>query len=153
MYGDNGLLINLDAFRVAVDGAGVLVTGFSHFPDRLLVDARSNEEEGPLVQVVDPAGSIQERLAWLMRRRPSLGATQSLKVLSWPHSIDFLVQSALWEHVCRRVSADIEPEVRLQCDLALKQLQNLELSANQEMLKGKDCFTLWRREEVKEGRA
>lgn len=153
IYSDNGVLVNLEEFGAAVDGAGVLAIGFLHFPERLLVDARSNEDEGPLVQVVDPAGSMQERLAWLTRRRPSLGAPRALKVLSWPHSIELLVQSALWEHVRRRVSADIEPEVRLQCDLALKQLQNLELSATRALLKGKDCLTLWPPREVKEGRA
>lgn len=152
MYGDNGLLVNFEEFGVVIDGAGVLVIGFSHFPERLLIDARSNEMEGPLVQVVEPAHSTEGRSAWLTRRRPSLGNPRLLTALSWPHSVDLLVQSVVWERVRQRVSSDIDPEVRVQCDFALRQLQNLELSASQQLLKGKDCFTLWPPSEVIDGR-
>jgi hypothetical protein len=152
VYGDNGVLVDFKEIGAVIDDAGVFSLGFPHFPERLLVDARSNEEEGPLVQVVEPAGSMRQRLTWLYRRRPSLGAPQSLSFLVWPHSISLLVQSAVWERIRHRVSADIEPDVRAQCDLALKQLQNLDFSASQALLRGEQCFTLWPPQEVKEGR-
>jgi hypothetical protein len=153
MHGDNGLLVNFEEFGVVIDSAGVLAIGFSHFPERLLVDPRSNEREGPLVQIVEPAHSTDERLSWLTRRRPSLGTPRSLTALLWPHSMELLVQSATWERIRRRVSSDIEPEVRLQSEMALKQLQNLEASAVQELLRGIGCSTFWPRKEVKEGLA
>lgn len=153
MYGDNGILIDIEEIGVIIDSAGVFALGFPHFPERLLVDARSNEEDGPFVQVVEPAGSQQKRLAWLHRRRPSLGKPQSMSFLVWPHSISFLVESAVWDRIRHRVSADIEPEVRAHCDLALKQLQDLDLSVSQALLNGSQCFTLWPAQEIKEGRA
>jgi hypothetical protein len=152
MYGDNGVLVDFEKMGLIIDGAGVFAFGFPHFPERLLVDARSNEREGPLVQVVEPAGSPQQRLTWLYRRRPSLGAPQTLSFLVWPHSVSFLVDSAVWDRIRRRVSADVESEVRAQCDLALKQLQNLDLSASQAVLRGEQCVNLWPPQEVKEGR-
>ena len=153
MYGENGVLVDFEELSVVIDGADVIAFAFPHFPERLLVDARSNEKEGPLVQVVDPAGSARQRVNWLYRRRPSLGPPPSLSFLVWPHSISFLVQSTVWDRIRQRVAADMEPEVRAQCDLALKQLQNLDLSASQALLKGEQCLTLWPPQEVREGRA
>jgi hypothetical protein len=53
VYGDNGVLVDFEEIGAVIENAGVFSLGFPHFPERLLVDARSNEEEGPLVQVVD----------------------------------------------------------------------------------------------------
>jgi len=153
MYGDDGVMVNFEAIGKIIAASDVFVLGFAHFAKRLLVDARSNEKEAPLVQVVEPAGSPPERLAWLHRRRPTLGVAQSVSFLAWPHSPSFLVQSSVWDQIRHRVCADIDPEVRSQCDLALRQIQNLEVSASQAILRGEQCFTLWPRQEVKEGQS
>ena len=153
MYGDNGIMVDFEAMGKIIAASDVFVLGFAHFTERLLVDARSNEKEAPLVQLVEPAGSPPERLAWLHRRRPSLGVAQSVSFFAWPHSLSFLVESNVWDQIRHRVCADIDPEVRAQCDLALKQMQNLEVSASQALLRGEQCFTLWPRQEVKEGQS
>lgn len=152
MYGDNGVLVNLEEIGRLIASADIFVLAFPHIPERLLVDARTNEEEAPLVQVVEPAGSGPERLIWLRRRRPSLGTPQSFSFFAWPHSPSFLVKSAVWDQIRHRVGAEIDPMVRTQCDLALKQLQNLDVSASQALIRGEQCFTLWPRQDVKEGR-
>jgi hypothetical protein len=153
MYGDDGVIVDFEVIEKVIDASDVFVLGFAHFAERLLVDARSNEQEAPLVQLVEPAGSPPERLAWLRRRRPSLGLARSVSFLAWPHSPSFLVESKVWDQLRHRVSADIDPEVRAQCDLALRQIQNLDVSASQALLRGEQCFTLWPRQEVKEGRS
>jgi hypothetical protein len=151
MHGDNGVLVDFVEISRLIASADIFVLAFPHTPECLLVDARANEKEGPLVQVVEPAGSPPERLVWLQRRRPSLGAPQSLSFFAWPHSPSFLVESAVWDRILHRVGADINPVIRVQCDLALKQIQNLDESASQALLRGEQCFTLWPRPEVKEG--
>jgi len=153
MYGDDGVMVDFEVIEKVIAASDVFVLGFAHFAERLLVDARSNEKEAPLVQLVEPAGSPPERLAWLRRRRPSLGLAQSVSFFAWPHSPSFLVESKVWDQIQHRVCADIDPEVRTQCDLALKQIQNLEVSASQALLRGEQCFTLWPRQEIKEGRS
>ena len=152
MYGDNGVLVNLEEISKVIAAADVVAIGFAQFPERVLIDARANEEELPLVQVVDPAGSPRERLAWLYRRRPSLAPPHSVSFVAWPHSPALLVQSGVWEDVRRRVGADTEPEVGAQCDLALKQVQNLDVTASLAILKGENCVNLWPRQGVQEGR-
>jgi hypothetical protein len=152
MYGDNGITVDLEEIKRVIAIAPIFALGFALFPERLLVDARSNEDETPMIQVVDPAGSARERVAWLSRRRPSLGPPQSLGFLSWPHSPGFLVESGVWERILVRVGADVEPEMRTHCDLALRQIQNLDLTASQALLRGDGCLSLWPRREVSEGR-
>lgn len=153
MYGDNGVLVDLEEIGTVIASAEIFVLSFPHFRERLLVDARTNEKEAPLVQLVEPAGSPQERLSWLRRRRPSLGVAQSVSFFAWPHSSIFLVESSVWDKIQHRVCADIDPEVRTQCDLALKQIQNLDMSASLALIRGEQCFTLWPHQEVKEGRS
>jgi hypothetical protein len=152
MYGDNGILVDVEEIGKMIDGADVFALGFAHISERLLVDSRSNDEEVALVQIVEPAGSAPERLSWLYRRRPSLGAPQSFAFIGWPHSPGFLVQSGVWGRICARVGAALETDVRAQCDLALRQLQNLDTSATQAILQGERTLDLWPRTEVHEGR-
>ena len=84
MHGDNGVLVDFVEISRLIASADIFVLAFPHTPECLLVDARANEKEGPLVQIVEPAGSAPERLTWLQRRRPSLGAPQSLSFFAWP---------------------------------------------------------------------
>jgi hypothetical protein len=150
MYGDNGILVDVQQIGKIVEDSDVFALGFANISERLLVDVRSNDRETALIQIVEPAGSGSERREWLRRRRPSLGPVESLFFIGWPHSPGFLVQSGVWDRICTRVGAAAEPEVRSQCDLALRQLQNLDLSATQAILRGERSVNLWPRTEVPE---
>lgn len=152
MYGDNGVMVDVEEIGKVMAASDVFVIGFAQFPERLLVDARSNKRELPLIQVVEPAGSAPERLTWLHRRRPSLGLAQSLTFVGWPHSPNFLVESGTWDRLRERVGAETDGEVQSQCDLALRQLLNLHMSATQALLRGDHCYNLWPRQEVPEAR-
>ena len=143
MYSENGILVDFDEIKKLIDNAEVFAIGFANFPERLLVDARSNERETALVQVVEPAASAQERLAWLQRRRPSLSVPQTFTFVAWPHSPSLLVESGVWERVLKRVAASLDSRVEVQCGLALKQLTNLDSEAIFALLKGENCITLW----------
>ncbi len=143
MYSENGVLVDFGEINDLISNADVFVAAFANFPERLIVDTRGNEVEAPLVQIVDPARSAQERSAWLQRRRPSLGAPEGFSFFPWPHSPSLLVTSGIWDRIRRSVGADIEPEVSTQCDLALRQLQNLDTAASMAAIQGEGFLTLW----------
>jgi hypothetical protein len=147
MYSENGVLVDFGEIGKLVGEADVFVVGFANFPERLLVDSRSNSKEMPLVQVVEPSTGARARLNWLKRRRPSLGQPEQFSFFAWPHSPSFMRESGVWERIERRVDAGGEPEVQVQCDLALKLLENLDSEAAMAILKGERCITLWPREE------
>jgi hypothetical protein len=82
-------------------------------------------------------------MVWLSRRRPSLGVPEAFSFFAWPHSPNFMVQSGIWDRIRRTVGADHDNEVAVQCDLAIKQLYNLDREATFALLKGEHCLTLW----------
>jgi hypothetical protein len=96
-----------------------------------------------MIQVVEPARSARDRMVWLSRRRPSLGVPEAFSFFAWPHSPHFMVQSGIWDRIRRRVDADLDSQVSVQCDLAIKQLLNLDREATYALLKGEHCLTLW----------
>ena len=149
MYSENGVLVDFEEINKLVEAADVFTVGFATFPERLIVDARSNEIETPLVQVVDPARSARDRLNWLNRRRPSLGTPEAFSFFAWPHSPGFMVQSGVWDHIRGRVEHG-DPQVQVQCDLAIKQLLNLDHEATLALLRGEHSLTLWPREKQDE---
>jgi hypothetical protein len=144
MHSENGVLVDFEEIGKLVETADVFTVGFANFPERLIVDARSNEIETPMVQVVEPARSARDRLNWLNRRRPSLGAPEAFSFFAWPHSPSFMVQSGVWDGIRNRVEMDTN--VGVQCDLAMKQLLNLDHEASLSVLRGDHCLTLWPRE-------
>ena len=149
MYSENGVLGDFDEINKLLGAADVFTVGFATFPERLIVDTRSNHRETPMIQVVEPARSARDRMHWLNRRRPSLGAPEAFSFFAWPHSPSFLVQSGIWDRIRSTVCGD-DPNVEVQCDLAIKQLLNLDREATLAVLKGEHCLTLWPREPAKD---
>lgn len=145
MYSENGVLVDFEEINKLVDAADVFTVGFATFSERLIVDARSNDVETPMVQVVEPSRSARDRLNWLNRRRPSLGVPEAFSFFAWPHSPSFLVQSGVWDHIRDRVEHG-DANVGVQCDLAIKQLLNLDRETTMAVLRGEHTLTLWPRD-------
>ena len=145
MYSENGVLVDFEEISKLVESADVFTVGFATFPERLIVDARSNEIETPMVQVVEPARSARDRLNWLNRRRPSLGAPEAFSFFAWPHSPSFLVQSGVWDRIRGRVEHG-DSQVAVQCDIAIKKLLHLDHEATMAILRGEHALTLWPRD-------
>ena len=146
MHSENGVLVDFEEIGRLVSGADVFTVAFGNFPERLIVDTRSDDRESPMIRVVEPARSARDRLAWLTRRRPSLGVPDQFSFFAWPHSPAFMVESGIWDRICRRIDSS-HPDVAVQCARALGKLQNLDYQTSQAVLNGDNCLTLWPREE------
>jgi hypothetical protein len=143
MQSENGLMIDVGQVREAVDKADVFVIGFSNLQERLLVDTRSNETQGPMVKLVEPLGSIQERLFWLGKERGAFGMPKAFTFLPWPHSVGFLEESGIWERIRGRVGAATDPAAAHQCDAALAELRELSRKVLLAAALGHNFVTLW----------
>ena len=138
-------MIDLDEVKKAVEACDVFTIGFRLFPQRLITDTRSLEEEGPMVAVVEPVATVEERFFWLGQKRPRFGPPERFSFFIWPHSIGFLDNCRLVEAIRERCQPDKWPHVRQQVDQALAELRRLETKAGQDALMGKDYHTLWSR--------
>ena len=56
-----------------------------------------------------------------------------------------MVQSGVWERIRNRVEHG-DTHVQVQCDLAIKQLLNLDHEATLAILRGEHALTLWPRD-------
>ena len=49
MYSENGVLVDFDEISKLLSTADVFTVGFATFPERLIVDTRTNERETPMI--------------------------------------------------------------------------------------------------------
>jgi len=135
---------DLQEILAILGSTDVVVIGFSIFPERLVVDFRSNRAEAPLVKLMEPLNSWVERIRRLMTLRPSLGRPQTRVFFIWPHSVTALVNSGIWERLAERCTAardDCADAVKE----ALRQLYLREREGLVEAIRGERYETLWRR--------
>jgi hypothetical protein len=136
--------IDLDEVRRVIDAADVLVVRFSVTDRRLLVDARTNDTEGPLVRVVPPVNSGEERFRALKAIRPRFRTPQRILTFQWPRHARALVESGVWDYLARRVCGLGWSDTAAQCDAAVRELIESERLVEVEAIRGGDGFkTLW----------
>ncbi len=145
MYTENGVIIDLGEVKKAVEQADVFAVGFRLFPERLLVDSRHDEKTPPLVQVVEPVASVEQRFFWLGQHRPSLGTPERFLFFFWPHSIPFLRESSLAGAISGRIVATGYADAVPMCEAAFADLAERERKATLAAVRGENCLTLWPR--------
>jgi hypothetical protein len=139
-----GFGIDLEEVRRVVDAAEVLVVRFAITDRRLLVDARTNDEFGPLIKVVPPAANAEERFRSLKVMRPRFRVPERILTFEWPRHARALAEAGLWDHVARRLVALGWPETAAQCDEAYRQLVEEEQRVESAAIRGAEGFqTLW----------
>lgn len=142
-HSENGLQVDLEALRERLENADLIVIGFHAFPERLLLDARSSPSEGPLVAVVAPVSTVQERYAWLGKHRSSFGMPDDFTFAMWPHSISLIREHDVLAPMGERMAA-VSNEADLAMSRAIARLEVLERRTIREaVLGGPSWETLW----------
>ena len=143
MFTENGVLIDLEEVGKVVDASDVFTIGFRMFPQRVVIDTRETEEVGPMVRLVEPVDSVEERFHWLGRERPAFEAPERFAFFVWPHSLEFFESSGLPQRVRDRLRASERPPVARMVDEVMEELRRLEREAAQQALSGEGYHTLW----------
>jgi hypothetical protein len=149
MYTENGLSIDLDQVRDVIRSGDVFAVAFRLFPERLLIDTRYDvhDLEGrcgmPMVSIVDPVATLQERFFWLGQHRPGLGMPQDFRFFYWPHSVRFLEESGVWSLARDRVANSGFDGASATCAAAYGDLLRRERKANVGAITGDGHHTIW----------
>lgn len=147
MFTENGVMIDLEEVRKVVEECDVFTIGFRLFPERLIVDTRTSDSEGPMLELVDPVGTVEERFFWLGQRRPSLGVPQRFTFFVWPHTVEYLEDSGIMDRVRRRIYAQDETGAfGRSVARSMFQLHTNERRAIRDAITGKNYHTVWERE-------
>ena len=147
LFTENGMMVDLEEIRRVVDNADVFTIGFRMFPERLIVDARTSDTIGPMVRVVEPVASVEERFFWLGTERPSFGAPENFTFFMWPHSVRYFEESGLGQMIRNRVYGLGFEQVGAEMAEAVVRLNALEQQATFDAIHGRNHHTLWERKD------
>ncbi|MPZ24618.1 MAG: hypothetical protein GEU28_14050 [Dehalococcoidia bacterium] len=131
----------------SIDRAEVLTVFFPVLRRTLLVDARSNESDGPWVGVVPMVATPEDRLRELERMRPRFPRPDSITFIPWSKYIDSLERLGVIERLCRRFAASGQDDVVERCRDAFGELQKLERVEIRNAIAGEGYQTLWSADE------
>ena len=136
--------IDPDDVRRVIDTADVLVVRFVVTDRRLLIDARTSEDHGPMVRVVPRAGSVEERFRSLKMMRPRFRVPERILTFNWPRHARALAEAGIWEHLERRLVALGGAEAAKQCAEAFREIVEEERRVEMAAIRGGDAFhTKW----------
>jgi hypothetical protein len=135
--------IDLEEVRRVIDTADVLVVRFTITDRRLLVDSRTSETEGPLVRLVPPVASGEERFKALKMMRPRFRTPERILTFQWPRHACAMAEAGIWEHLVRKVSA-LGVSAADQCAVAWRELLAEERKVEVAAIRGDAGFkTIW----------
>lgn len=144
MYSETGLVATENDVAKAIDNCDVFLIGFRNTTDRVIVDTRTSDGEGPMIEITESTGSIEGRMFWLGQRRPGFGLPEQFKFFVWPNSVDWLLESGTWERIRSRVTGvGFDAEVAAQMDVALDELREIERETNVAAVRGDGYVSLW----------
>lgn len=130
-----------------IDTADVLVVRFAILDKRLLVDARTNEKDGPLIAVVPRATSVEERFKSLKMLRPRFPLPEKITSFMWPRHVDTFRSAGLCERIEKRLVALGGEEMIARCEEAFAELSREEKTEVLSAIRGGEGYqTLWQRQ-------
>ncbi|MEX0781139.1 MAG: hypothetical protein WED87_05215 [Dehalococcoidia bacterium] len=139
--------VDLDEVFKVIDSADVLVVRFDVLQKRLLVDFRTKPGVGPLVALVAPAESVEDRFRSIKQMRPEFAFPERVMSFQWPRSMRVLLGSGVWQRIVDRMSLLGGDEAIDQCGRAMEQLETEERYEVGRAIRGADHYqTLWERQ-------
>jgi hypothetical protein len=142
---DNDYVLNLDDILRTIETADVVRIRFLLLDKRLLIDNRHNEFDGPLIKVVNRAGSSEESFRNLKRLRPRFPLPDKMTAIWWPKYVNTLYSTGVWSAITRRVADTGFTESVRQCDEVLRELLGLERQEIRNAISGEGFQTIWQR--------
>lgn len=137
--------IDLDEILRVINSAEVVVFRFLIVSQRLLIDPRANDRAGPVMTLVPPARSAEERFRALRQLRPEFRQPERIIAVHWPRFIERLVSMGVWAAIEQRMMERGTPETARQVTKVLAELQRLEKRELRNAIKGEGYNTLWER--------
>ena len=139
--------LNLNELIDAIAQEEVLIVRFQNFEERLLLDMRLGGDDRPLVRMVGPVSSAEERYTELRQIRPEVALPERIMVIPWPRSFNEMQRLGLWDKISSRimnVTGDSARQLIGELETEIERLEVVELAA---IIRGDIGYeTLWKRD-------
>ena len=138
--------LDMDEATRVIDSADVLVVRFAILDKRLLIDTRTDDHDGPLIAVVDKAGSVEERFKSLKKLRPRFPLPEKIMSFMWPRHIATFRRSGLSQRITDRLVGIGGEEMTVKAEKAFNDLAGREKREVATAIRGGESYqTLWER--------
>lgn len=141
---DSSIPIDIAEIKQVIRTADVMLVRFELFDKRLLFDARSDGDEGPLLKLVPRAGSAAARFRSLKRMRPHFPLPQNILTFSWPQQVTAMKREGIWQAIMERCSGAGFPMQEAEWDKVFSALQDEEQKVMIGAVTGEGFETIWR---------
>ena len=140
---EGNFLFEIDEVLRNVQEAQVMSIFFPSFRRALIIDTRSNADDGPMVRLMPMASSPQDRVRSIRKLRPGFPRLQNLTLIPWQRYVDSLVNLGVWEKIVKRIEESGDPKAIQACDAALTELRRLERQELVAAISGDNYQTIW----------
>jgi len=140
---DGNFLFEIDEVLRNVQEAEVMSIFFPSFRRALIIDTRSNTDDGPMVRLMPMASSPQDRVRSIRKLRPGFPRLQNLTLIPWQRYVDSLVNLGVWEKIVKRIEESGDSKAIQACDAALTELRRLERQELVAAISGDNYQTIW----------
>ena len=140
---DNDYGLDIPEVIRTVNSADVLTFRFLIIGQRLLIDMRTNELDGPLVKIVSRAASVEERFKSIKQLRPRFRVPDRITAIWWPRYVDSLWECGIWDAVARRIVDCGFPRAADQARSVFDELSRLERAELRNAITGQGYQTIW----------
>lgn len=137
--------LDLRLITRAIRTGEVISLFFPWFGKALILDTRHTAGTPPAVFADDMAGSAEERLRSLARRRPGLPRPARLTAIPWPAGVNSLIDAGVYSEIVRRCHALGHGELERDCAGALEALRLAERQMKLAYVRGEHCRTLYQK--------
>ncbi len=128
-----------------VQSAEVITFRFVVVNQRLLIDNRHSEIDPPMITLVPRATSVEERFRSLKQLRPRFRLPEKISAISWPKSIESLVEHGVWDAIVKQVAEPDFAEAAEKSSEVLEELRRLEREELRNAIAGEGYQALWER--------
>lgn len=142
---DNEFSVDIGEIKRVIGTADVLLIRFPHIDKRLLIDARYDDQEGPLVRVVPRVGSAAERFRHLKEIRPRFPVPQNIVSFTWPKHVGSMEEFGIWQAILDRCARTGYSEWEKDCQGSYRELAMAERREMISAITGEGYETIWQR--------
>ena len=96
---DGDFELDVNEILAELSEAEVLSIFFPIFRKSLVIDLRSLELSGPMIQIMQMVASPQERIRSIRRARPGFPRRPNLAIFPWPRNVNSLVSEGIWQQL------------------------------------------------------
>lgn len=140
---DGEYRIDLDEIATTIESSEVISILFPMLRKSLVLDTRSDLEDGPMARVVPMAESVDDRLRSIKRMRPRFPRPESVTVIPWPKQVKSLKRLGLWGKILERMMITGNAEIIGKCNSCYEKLLELDAEELAAVITGKNYYTLW----------